>query len=90
MSIAKLRSQEWLYGEGLKLPVEMIYDTALARDAYSLAERWDASRHEADVSKLSFSEEDTASFNANQKGMHRLMAFISHAGSPVTPHSGLP
>ncbi|KAI0641084.1 peptidase family M1-domain-containing protein [Trametes meyenii] len=58
---------EWLYGEGLKLPVEVIYDTALAREAFALAEKWDASRNEADVSKLSFQESDVTTFNANQK-----------------------
>ena len=62
--------KEWLHGEGLKLPVEMVYDTALARDAYSLAERWDASRNEDDLSKLSFQESDVTSFNANQKGTY--------------------
>ena len=45
----------------------MVYDTALARDALSLAEKWDASRAEPDVSKLSFQESDVAAFNANQK-----------------------
>ncbi|KAI0762471.1 metalloprotease [Fomes fomentarius] len=58
---------EWLYGEGLKLPVEMVYDTALAREAFALAERWNESRSESDVSKLQFIESDMASFNANQK-----------------------
>ena len=54
----------------MKLPVEMVYDTALAREAFSLAERWDASRTEADVSKLDFQESDVASFNANQKSAY--------------------
>ena len=47
----------------------MIYDTALAREAFALAEQWDASRSEPDVSKLPFKESDLASFNANQKSM---------------------
>ena len=47
--------------------MEMVYDTALAREAFSLAEKWDASRSEPDVSKLDFQESDLASFNANQK-----------------------
>ena len=54
----------------MKLPVEMVYDTALAREAFSLAERWDASRTEADVSKLDFQDSDVASFNANQKSAY--------------------
>ena len=45
----------------------MIYDTALAREAFALAEKWDAARNEADISKLNFQESDVASFNANQK-----------------------
>ena len=47
----------------------MVYDTALAREAFALAEQWDASRSEPDVSKLPFKESDLASFNANQKSM---------------------
>ncbi|RDX51566.1 zincin [Lentinus brumalis] len=66
-ALNRVKWDEWLYGEGLKLPVEMVYDTALAREAFSLAEKWDASRSEADVSKLDFKESDVASFNANQK-----------------------
>ncbi|RPD59483.1 zincin, partial [Lentinus tigrinus ALCF2SS1-6] len=66
-ALNSVKWDEWLYGEGLKLPVEMVYDTALAREAFSLAEKWDASRSEADVSKLGFQASDVASFNANQK-----------------------
>ncbi|RPD67705.1 zincin, partial [Lentinus tigrinus ALCF2SS1-7] len=47
-ALDSVKWNEWLYGEGLKLPVEMVYDTALAREAFSLAEKWDASRSEAD------------------------------------------
>ncbi|TFK89276.1 zincin [Polyporus arcularius HHB13444] len=66
-ALNRVKWDEWLYGEGLKLPVEMVYDTALAREAFSLAEKWDASRSEADVSKLDFKESDVTSFNAKQK-----------------------
>ncbi|KAI0735797.1 peptidase family M1-domain-containing protein [Earliella scabrosa] len=66
-ALDSVKWNEWLYGEGLKLPVEMVYDTALAREAFALAEQWDASRSEPDVSKLPFKESDLASFNANQK-----------------------
>ncbi len=51
----------------------MVYDTALAREAFSLAEKWDASRSEVDVSKLDFKESDVASFNANQKSASTLL-----------------
>lgn len=70
-------SQEWLYGEGLKLPVEMVYDTALAREAFTLAERWNESRSETNVSKLQFKESDMASFNANQKSTRFLLLHLS-------------
>ena len=53
----------------------MVYDTALAREALSLAEKWDASRSEADVSKLDFHESDLASFNANQKSAYTTLGF---------------
>ncbi|KAJ7075001.1 peptidase family M1-domain-containing protein [Mycena belliarum] len=56
--------QAWLYGEGLKLPVEMEYDTTLAQAAYALADRWDAARATADTSR--FKKEDLDTFNANQ------------------------
>lgn len=55
----------------------MVYDTALARDAYLLAEKWDASRAEDDLSKLSFQESDVTSFNANQKGTCSYTSFTS-------------
>ncbi|KAF8168402.1 hypothetical protein B0H34DRAFT_685291 [Crassisporium funariophilum] len=55
----------WLYGEGLKLPVEMEYDLTLARQAYELAEKWDASR-KTEISKLEFKESDLSNFNTNQ------------------------
>ncbi|OSD05714.1 hypothetical protein PYCCODRAFT_1465050 [Trametes coccinea BRFM310] len=66
-ALDRIKWDEWLYGEGLELPVEMIYDTALAREAFALAEKWDASRSESDVSKLGFQEADLSTFNANQK-----------------------
>ena len=54
----------------------MVYDTALAREAFSLAEKWDASRSEPDVSKLDFHESDLASFNANQKSACTTVRFL--------------
>ncbi|KAL6301026.1 peptidase family M1-domain-containing protein [Sparassis latifolia] len=59
--------KEWLHGEGLTLPNTMVYDTALARQAYALAEQWDASRSEPDTSRLAFKETDLDEFNSNQK-----------------------
>ncbi|TBU30770.1 metalloprotease [Dichomitus squalens] len=84
-ALDSVKWDEWLYGEGLKLPVEVVYDTALARDAYSLAEKWDASRHEADIAKLSFSAADVASFNANQKAvfLERLQSYPALPSSHV-------
>ncbi|KAI1790494.1 metalloprotease [Ganoderma leucocontextum] len=85
-ALDSIKWDEWLYGVGLKLPVEMVYDTALARDAYSLAEKWDASRNEDDVSKLSFQESDVTSFNANQKAvfLERLQSYPALPSSHVT------
>jgi len=56
----------WLHGEGLKLPVEMEYDLTLAKQAYELAERWDASRAMDDTSRLDFKDSDLEEFNTNQ------------------------
>ncbi|KAI0757548.1 metalloprotease [Daedaleopsis nitida] len=85
-ALDSVKWDEWLYGEGLQLPVEMVYDTALARDALSLAEQWDASRSEPDVSKLPFKESDVASFNANQKivFLERLQAFPALPATHIT------
>lgn len=65
----------WLYGEGLKLPVEMEYDTTLATQAFELAARWDASRRE-NVHHLNFKESDIAGWNTNQ-----LIVFLEKLGS---------
>lgn len=59
--------QAWLYGEGLELPVKIEYDMTLAKQAYALAERWDASRSTSDVSQLDFKPTDLDDFNSNQK-----------------------
>lgn len=58
--------QAWFYGEGLKLPVEMEYDLTLAKQAYDLATRWDASRSIEEISELDFKESDLKDFNSNQ------------------------
>lgn len=46
----------------------MEYDMTLANAAYSLAERWDASRLTSDPAKLDFRESDIHGFNGNQIG----------------------
>ncbi|CAL1696869.1 unnamed protein product [Somion occarium] len=55
----------WFFGEGLELPVKIEYDTTLAKQAYALAERWDAARSTSDLSE--FKESDVESFNSNQQ-----------------------
>ncbi|PVF96254.1 hypothetical protein CPB86DRAFT_762462 [Serendipita vermifera] len=55
----------WLYGEGLKLPVDMEYDTTLAKQAFELAARWDASRSE-ECKSLKFKHSDIEGWNTNQ------------------------
>ncbi|OBZ79425.1 Leukotriene A-4 hydrolase [Grifola frondosa] len=76
----------WFHGEGLKLPVEMVYDTALARQAYALAERWDASRSVSDVSQLNFKDTDLLEFNSNQKivFLERLQSYAALPPSHIT------
>lgn len=59
-------TQAWFYGEGLSLPVEMEYDLSLAKQAYNLAERWDAARSKS-VDSLDFKSTDLDSFDTNQK-----------------------
>ncbi|KII94452.1 hypothetical protein PLICRDRAFT_102250 [Plicaturopsis crispa FD-325 SS-3] len=80
----------WLYGEGLTLPVELEYDVTLAKQAYALAERWDASRSVTDVSQLDFQAADIEGFNSNQKivFLERLQSYpplpsshIAHLGT---------
>ena len=51
----------------MTLPVEMKYDLTLAELAYSLAERWDASRDKP-VDSLDFKSTDLDNFDSNQKG----------------------
>ncbi|KAI0344189.1 hypothetical protein BDW22DRAFT_1427828 [Trametopsis cervina] len=55
----------WFYGEGVKLPAEIHYDTTLVKVAHDLAARWDKSRDTVDPSSL-FSSSDLEHFNANQ------------------------
>jgi len=56
----------WFYGEGLKLPVEMEYDSTLAHAAYNLAARWNASRSVSPVIDLVFKKSDLDTFISTQ------------------------
>ncbi|KAL5518474.1 LAP2 [Sanghuangporus vaninii] len=58
----------WFFGEGLTLPVEMEYDLTLAKHAYELAARWDASRVK-DINSLNFKSNDLSDFDSNQKAV---------------------
>ncbi|PAV21678.1 leukotriene-A4 hydrolase [Pyrrhoderma noxium] len=66
----------WFFGEGLTLPVEMKYDLTLAEQAYSLAERWNASRDKP-VDSLDFKSTDLDNFDSNQKAvfLERLQSY---------------
>jgi len=79
----------WFYGEGVELPVEVDFDLTLAKQAYALADRWDAARA-IDISKTPFSPTDIDGFNSNQKivfleRLHTLpplpASHISHLGN---------
>jgi leukotriene-A4 hydrolase len=48
----------------------MEYDDSLARQAYELADRWDAAR-DTSAEKLPFKESDVADLNSNQKSQSR-------------------
>lgn len=74
----KVNWNAWFYGEGLDLPVEMIYDLTLAEKAYALAARWDGARTK-DISQLDFKATDLNEFDANQifVFLERLQSFPS-------------
>lgn len=57
--------QEWLHGEGTKLPVKIEYDTKLAERSYQLAAKWNDSRT-IDPGNLPFSAKDLHEFSSNQ------------------------
>jgi leukotriene-A4 hydrolase len=60
--------QAWFYGEGVTLPVKLEYDLTLVNAAYSLADRWNASRDTDDLTKLDFKPSDLDDLNSNQRG----------------------
>ncbi|KAI0809133.1 peptidase family M1-domain-containing protein [Irpex lacteus] len=76
----------WFHGEGLSLPVKLEYDTSLAEAAYALADRWNASRSTADLTKLDFKASDVDNFNSNQKiiFLERLQSYSSLPASHVS------
>jgi leukotriene-A4 hydrolase len=74
--------QAWFHGEGVELPVQENLDLTLARQAYALADRWDAARA-IDVSKTSFIATDLDDFNSNQR-----VVFLERLqGLPPLPES---
>ena len=86
---ANVLFQAWFYGEGVELPVQVDLDLTLAKQAYALADRWDAART-IDISKATFSAADMDGFNSNQKivFLERLQGFsplpadhVGHLGS---------
>jgi hypothetical protein len=66
----------------------MEYDLTLAKQAYELAERWDASRAMDDTSRLDFKDSDLEEFNTNQISMsHKAinLPYTHHHGSRLPP-----
>ncbi|KAF9463241.1 hypothetical protein BDZ94DRAFT_1259460 [Collybia nuda] len=63
----------WLYGEGLKLPVQMDYDLSMAKESYNLAKKWNGARSTDDVTALNFTEKDITGFDAYQ-----IIVFLEH------------
>lgn len=55
--------EAWLHGHGSELPVQPKYDTTLADDAYSLAQRWCQARND---STIKFDPIDIKNFTSNQ------------------------
>ncbi|KAG6874151.1 hypothetical protein C0995_005569 [Termitomyces sp. Mi166 len=75
----------WFYGQGQHLPVELEFDTSLAKEVYSLASDWDAARSTSDITQLDFKESDLERFDSNQ-----IIAFLEHLQSyPPLPLSHL-
>ncbi|KAF9261926.1 metalloprotease [Marasmius fiardii PR-910] len=66
-ALDSIKWDAWLNGEGTDLPVTMEYDTSLAKDAYALAEKWEAAGEVSDVTQLDFKETDLDGYDTNQK-----------------------
>lgn len=76
-ALDKVDWDSWLNGEGLELPVKLVFDTSLADASYALAKRW----NEARGSKLDFSSEDIASFSSKQVSLFLETLELQHAFS---------
>ncbi|ORX38697.1 peptidase family M1-domain-containing protein [Kockovaella imperatae] len=55
---------EWIYGSGLDLCVDLQYDQSLAESCEALSQKWDAAR---EVKETSFTSHDVESFSTQQK-----------------------
>lgn len=80
----KVDWEAWLNGEGLELPVKMVYDTSLADEAFKLAGRWSkVIEGKVDPSSEKFSSEDIKNLDSNQ-----IVAFLEKlygSGAKVPP-----
>lgn len=65
-ALNKVDWDAWLHGEGMELPVKMEYDTTLAEQAFSLADRWIKFVDGSAGEKAHFSLDDIKGWNANQ------------------------
>lgn len=74
--------QEWLYGEGLKLPVKMEYDNTLAVQSQRLADRWiKVVKGESPAKEEHFGPDDIVGWDSNQ-----VVVFLEalHSGPKLT------
>ncbi|KAN0101130.1 Peptidase family M1 domain containing protein [Tylopilus felleus] len=78
-ALERILWDEWLFGEGLTLPVPIEYDTTLAKASYALAAQWDTSRSK-DVSELDFKPDDVAGMDTNQ-----IIVFLERLQSEAIP-----
>nr|CDI51130.1 related to leukotriene-A4 hydrolase [Melanopsichium pennsylvanicum 4] len=66
-ALNKVDWDAWFHGEGTELPVKMEYDTTLAEQAFSLANRWiQVIEGRESVDSAHFNKEDIQGWNANQ------------------------
>ncbi|KAJ1030819.1 hypothetical protein NDA18_002050 [Ustilago nuda] len=80
-ALEKVDWEAWFHGEGTELPVKMEYDTTLAEQAFSLAQRWiSVIEGKTSLDKAHFTKEDIKGWNANQ-----IVVFLErlHSGPKV-------
>ncbi|SPO19828.1 related to leukotriene-A4 hydrolase [Ustilago trichophora] len=66
-ALNKVDWDAWFHGEGLELPVKMEYDTTLAEQAFTLANRWiQVIEGHSSLDKAGFKREDIQGWSANQ------------------------